>query len=78
MRVSRVPFDRVSPEHACREGEGSRPLAEWRQVHRRAFAPDRAAGLPFDEKRLCVLEEFELIYAAADSETTKGADIHGI
>lgn len=56
MRVSRVPFDRVSPEHACREGEGSRPLAEWRQVHRRAFAPDRAAGLPYDEKGLCAEE----------------------
>lgn len=78
-RVSLVPFDQVSPEHAWREGEGSRTLAEWRQVHRQAFTPDyAAAGLPFDEKGLCVLEEFELVYAATDGETTKGVDIHGI
>ena len=62
-RVSLVPFDEVSPEHAFREGEGERTLAQWREIHRRAFAPDyRAAGREFDEHGICVLEEFELVY----------------
>ena len=62
-RVSVVPFDEVSDAHAFKEGEGSRTLAEWREVHRRAFAPDcERLGLPFDEHGDCVLEEFELVY----------------
>ena len=61
--VSIVPFDEVGPEHAFREGEGTRSLAEWREVYRRAFAPDyERLGLPFDEHGDCVLEEFELVY----------------
>lgn len=62
-RLSLVPFDQVSERHAHLEGEGDRSLSYWRRVHREAFAPDyAAAGLPFDEKGLCVLEEFELVY----------------
>lgn len=64
-KVTLVPFDEVSGEHACKEGEGDRSLAYWRQVHREAFAPDfEAAGKRFDEHGLCVLEEFALRYPA--------------
>lgn len=63
LRVSLVPFDAVSAEHAYLEGEGSRTLEEWREIHRRFFAPDyQAAGKPFDEKGVCVLEEFVRVY----------------
>ena len=62
-KVSVVPFDRVGAEHAYKEGEDDRSLSKWREVHRRAFAPDyQAAGLPFDESGDCVLEEFEVVY----------------
>lgn len=62
-KVSVVPFNRVSPEHAFKEGEGDRSLAYWRSVHRRFFAPDyEAVGLPFDEAGACVLEEFEVVF----------------
>lgn len=65
-KVSLVPFDEVSDEHAWKEGEGDRSLAYWKKVHREAFAPDyEAAGKPFDEHGLCVLEEFELLCPAA-------------
>ena len=61
-KVSLVPFDEVSPEHAYKEGEGTRTLEEWRDIHRRFFSPDyQAAGKEFDEKGICVLEEFRLI-----------------
>ncbi len=63
-RVSVVPFDQVSAAHAFKEGEDDRSLEKWREVHRRAFAPDYALmGLPFDEKGDCVLEEFEVVYS---------------
>ena len=64
-KVTLVPFDEVSGEHAYREGEGDRSLAYWKKVHRKAFTPDfEAAGKPFDEHGLCVLEEFALLYPA--------------
>lgn len=62
-KVSLVPFHEVSEEHAYKEGEGTRTLEEWREIHRRAFAPDYdALGREFDEEGVCVLEEFELVY----------------
>ena len=62
-KVSVVPFNQVSADHAFKEGEDNRSLNKWREVHRRAFTPDyEAAGLDFDEKGDCVLEEFEVVY----------------
>ena len=62
-KVSIVPFNQVSPEHAYKEGEDDRSLEKWREVHRRFFTPDyEAAGRPFDEAGDCVLEEFEVVY----------------
>ena len=63
-KVSLVPFDQVSPEHAWKEGEGDRSLAYWRSVHKSFFTPDyEQAGQLFDEHGLCVLEEFEVVFA---------------
>lgn len=67
MKVSVVPFDQVSVEHAYKEGEDDRSLEKWREVHRRAFSPDyEAAGLAFDESGDCVLEEFEVVWKQKD------------
>lgn len=63
-KISPVPFDQVPASHAYKEGEDPRVLVAWRETRRRAFAADcRAAGLPFDEAGLCVLEEFRLVCA---------------
>ena len=62
-KVSVVPFDEVSAEHAYNEGEDDRSLKKWREVHRKVFTPDyAAAGVPFDEHGLCVLEEFKVVF----------------
>lgn len=62
-KVSIVPFGAVSAEHAYLEGEGDRSLSYWRRVHKEVFLPDHeAAGTPFTEDSLCVLEEFEVVY----------------
>ena len=63
VKVSIVPFNQVSAEHAFKEGEDDRSLEKWREVHQRAFTPDyKAIGLDFDENGDCVLEEFEVVY----------------
>jgi uncharacterized protein YhfF len=36
-KVTVVPFDQVTPEHACKEGEGDKSLAYWRVVHEDFF-----------------------------------------
>lgn len=57
------PFDRVTAEHAYREGEGDRSLAYWRQVHWEFFTAEfREYGLDFDEERLILCEEFQVVY----------------
>ena len=56
-KVSVVPFNQVSADHAFKEGGDNRSLTKWCEVHRRAFALD------FDEKGDYVLEEF-LIHKA--------------
>ena len=62
-KVSVVPFNQVSADHAFKEGEDNRSLKKWREVHRKAFTPDyKAVGQDFDEKGDCVLEEFEVVY----------------
>ena len=63
VKVSVVPFNQVSAEHAYKEGDDDRGLEQWRQVHLRAFIPDyQEAGLDFDENGDCVLEEFEVVF----------------
>lgn len=63
IKVSVVPFNKVSEEHAYREGENDRSLENWREVHKRAFSPDyERVGHDFDENELCVLEEFIVVY----------------
>lgn len=65
LKVTLLPFCQVPARHAYLEGEGDRSLDYWRRVHREAFTPDyEAAGLPFDEDGLCVLEEFEVLCRA--------------
>lgn len=62
-KVSLVPFNEVSKEHAYHEGEGDRSLDYWRRVHKTAFTPDyEAVGKSFDEKGICVLEEFRIVF----------------
>lgn len=62
-RVYTVPFDQVSAEHACREGEGDRSLAYWRKVHEDFFRAElEEAGLEFSPSMPVVCEEFEMVY----------------
>ena len=62
-KVSVVPFNEVSAEHAFKEGEGDKSLAYWQQVHEAFFTECLAeAGLEFSQETGVVLEEFRKAY----------------
>jgi len=62
-KVSVVPFNEVSVEHAFKEGEGDRSLQYWRAVHRLVFSQwMRDSGLQFCEDMPVVCEEFVRVF----------------
>ena len=62
-KVSVLPFNEVSADHAFKEGEGDKSLAYWQQVHEAFFTEFLAeAGLEFSQETGVVLEEFRKVY----------------
>ena len=58
-----IPFAEVTQDCALAEGDGT--LAQWREVHRKAFETACAEiGTTFDESMKCVCEYFEVVYQA--------------
>lgn len=56
-------FGDVPPFHGYSEGEGDRSLLYWREVHKRAFAPDLAErGIEFTDETQIVCERFSVEY----------------
>ena len=62
-KVSVEPFNKVSADHAYKEGEGDKTLVCWRQVHEDFFTDCLGeAGLIFTPESKVVLEEFRKVY----------------
>ena len=62
-KVSVQPFNKVSAQHAFKEGEGDKSLVYWRQVHEDFFTDCLGqAGLTFTPDSKVVLEEFHKVY----------------
>ena len=62
-KVSVLPFNQVSADHAFKEGEGDKSLAYWQQVHQEFFMKClEEAGLEFSSETGVVLEEFRKVY----------------
>ena len=63
-RICAETFDRVTREHASKEGEGDRSLDYGRRIHMEFLTKELSAvGLPFDEDSELVCEEFEITCA---------------
>ena len=63
VKVEIIPFAEVTQDCALAEGDGT--LAQWREVHRKAFETACAEiGTTFDESMKCVCEYFEVVYQA--------------
>ena len=61
VKVEIIPFAEVTQDCALAEGDGT--LAQWREVHRKAFeAACAEIGTTFDESMKCVCEYFEVVY----------------
>lgn len=68
-RVYVETFERVTEEHAFKEGEGDRSLDYWRRIHKEFFTEELdVLGLPFDEGSELVYEEFQVAYVPAGVE----------
>ena len=62
-KVVVVPFYKVTPEHAYKEGEGDRSLSYWREVHEKFFTKTlHKVGLNFTHDMKVVCEEFIVVY----------------
>ena len=62
-------FDKISAEHAYKEGEGDRSLEYWRKVHIDFLTSELASiDMEFDEHTRLVCEEFELVYVPDKQE----------
>ena len=62
-KVTVIPFNRVSEEHAFKEGEGDRSLEYWREVHESFLSRELASvRLEFNEETKVVCEEFEVVF----------------
>ena len=63
QKVTVVPFDAVTAEHAFKEGEGDKSLGYWRKVHEKFFAECLyEAGLEFTYDMKVVCEEFSVVF----------------
>ena len=62
-KVTVIPFNKVSEEHAFKEGEGDRSLEYWREVHESFLSRELASvRLEFNEETKVVCEEFEVVF----------------
>lgn len=62
-KVTVVPFNKVSEEHAYKEGEGDKSLTFWKKVHEKFFTECLSqVGLRFTPAMKVVCEEFEVVY----------------
>ena len=63
QKVTVVPFNEVTAEHAYKEGEGDKSLDYWREVHEKFFAEYlNEAGLKFTSDMKVVCEEFSVVF----------------
>lgn len=62
-KVTVVPFNNVSEEHAYKEGEGDKSLTFWKKVHEKFFTECLSqVGLRFTPAMKVVCEEFKVVY----------------
>ena len=63
QKVTVVPFNEVTEEHAYKEGEGDKSLAYWREIHEEFFKKCLdEAGQQFTPDMKVVCEEFTVVY----------------
>lgn len=55
-------FNKISAEHAQKEGEGDKSLDMWKNIHKKFFSKElQKYNMPFDENCKVVCEEFKVV-----------------
>ena len=63
QKVTIVPFNEITAEHAYKEGEGDKSLAYWREAHEKFFTECLAeVGQKFTSDMKVVCEEFTVVF----------------
>lgn len=63
INVEIIPFDKITEEHAYKEGEGDKSLNYWKTVHEDFFRNCLSEfDIEFTNNMKVVYEEFELVY----------------
>ncbi|MCX6123468.1 MAG: ASCH domain-containing protein, partial [Proteobacteria bacterium] len=62
-KVTIIPFNEISENHAHREGEGDKSLRYWQEAHKSFYRREfEGLGLIFSETMPIVFEEFDTVY----------------
>lgn len=62
-KVYVTPFNKITKEHAYKEGEGDKSLAYWKKVHKKFFSSClKEMNLEFSEDMEIVCEEFNMVF----------------
>ena len=65
-KVYNAPFNKVTEEHAFKEGEGDKTLFHWRNVHKKFFSEGlKEYNQVFDQATIIVCQEFEVVWKEA-------------
>ncbi|API88600.1 hypothetical protein BKP56_04480 [Marinilactibacillus sp. 15R] len=64
INVETIPFNKITEEHARKEGEGDLSLAYWRQAHLDFFPKyyKKELGIEFSEDHRIIYEEFKVVF----------------
>ena len=62
-KVYVTPFNKITKEHAYKEGEGDKSLEYWQKIHEDFFSNClKEINLKFSDDMKVVCEEFEMIF----------------
>lgn len=63
IKVTFCSYDKVTEDHAFKEGERDRTLDSWKEIHHEFFTQEcEGAGIIFKEDMELVCEEFKVVY----------------
>ena len=70
VQIDIVPFEEVTAEFACTEGEGDRSLDYWREGHWRFFSRElKAFGREPDARMPVVCERFDVVFGGTNGSS---------
>lgn len=68
-KIYKTTFDKVTKEHAFKEGEKDKTLKSWKTIHKAFFSKELSLkGIPFNDNIDIICEEFKMIKYFGDKK----------